>query len=159
MFSILLSIPRFHRRKCRCALLPAVAKKVPLIIFPLWQSLKCTRTEQVTGLCWVSEERVYQYLQLNGGHFAISVWYRMLIWQQTSWNIHQNLIKLIYTIIYRFNFTKTLCKNWISWHIIRFNEISVMLCNQPMDSYLLSIQHWPMLFLVPVQRLGKTTSF
>lgn len=134
MFSILPSTPRFHGRECRCALLPAVANKVPLSSFP-WRSPegRWNRTgyRPVLGF-WVERLSIFTTEWQALCHLCVV---SLLLWQKTSWNIHQNLIKLIYAIIYRFTFTKTLYKNWISWYIIRFNAISVMLYNQPMGSY------------------------
>lgn len=134
MFAILPSPPRFHRRECRCALLPAVGNKVPL------SSSSCRSPERswnrtgyrpVLGF-WVDRISIFATEWQAFCHLPMV---SLLIWQQTSWNIHQNLIKQIYAIIYRFTFTKMLYKNWISWLIIRFIEISVMLYNQPMGSY------------------------
>lgn len=134
MFSILPSTPRFHGRECRCALLPAVANKVPLSSFPWWSPEgRWNRTgyRPVLGF-WVERISIFTTEWQAFCHLRVV---SLLLWQQTSWNVHQNLIKLIYAIIYRFTFTKTLYKNWISWYIIRFNAISVMLYNQPMGSY------------------------
>lgn len=128
------------------AWLPVAANKVPLSTFP-FNSLRNVLGQDRWQAClgFLSRGQAHHYLQLMACCHLCA--YLMLSWQQTSWNVHQNLIKLIYTIIYRFTVTKTLGKNWISCHVIRLNEISVMLYNQPMGSYLPSIQHRLMLLI------------
>lgn len=123
MFSILLCISGFTRGSPGVPGPGVAIKDYHLLIHYTTHELNWNRkgSRPVLGLL-TSRGYVNIYITMVGNLPSLHVEYAGLTANKLEHTTESYLLN--YTIIYRFIFTKTLFKNWISWQIIRFSEIS-----------------------------------